>query len=505
MLAWLAQRIDEPRYGIAALVYLGAAALDAVIEAPPADLYEAVSDPARGALAPMAVALGAAVVAFYSREWRRGRRPPAGFFAYLEPALAAFREAHEPVRWITAWLAGIAAVYAASLGLLGFVQAVDDSAVQLAFERGHVFVLALWGLVAVGLVIWGRRRDSRQLAAGGLLLAGATLVQAATFDLVVLDGDRLGVALLVAAATGLATAFADEFPLPAAGPKLSIPGAFFAVASVCLAVSGLLALVDHREGAVLLGIALFYLALAALVFRADRDFSAALWAPALVVGIFAAAELTSGTWLVLAWSAVAAALAVVSYAVDEQRLAIGSAGYLALALGYALGAQAPPDEFFSANSDPAAGVPSLAFAVAAGVVFALYALRSGRWKRFRTVAFAAAAVLSMYAISLTILGLFEWVGTASVETNFQRGHSAASAFWGIVGLIALYVGLTRELTVVRLAGFALFGLALAKIFLYDLANLSSITRALSFLAVGAILLLAGFFYQRLTAPTKPAT
>jgi uncharacterized membrane protein len=505
VLAWLAQRIDEPRYAIAALAYLGAAAVDAVIEAPPADLYQAVSDPARGALAPMAVALGAAVVAFYSREWRRGRRPQAGFFAYLEPALAAFREAHEPVRWITAWLAGIAAVYAASLGLLGFVQAVDDSAVQLAFERGHVFVLALWGLVAIGLVIWGRRRDSRQLTAGGLLLAGATLVQAATFDLVVLDGDRLGVALLVAAATGLATAFADEFPLPAGGPKLSIPGAFFAVASVCLAVSGLLALVDHREGAVLLGIALFYLALAALVFRADRDFSAALWAPALVVGIFAAAELTSGTWLVLAWSAVAAALAVVSYAVDEQRLAIGSAGYLALALGYALGAQAPPDEFFSANSDPAAGVPSLAFAVAAGVVFALYALRSGRWKRFRTVAFAAAAVLSMYAISLTILGLFEWVGTASVETNFQRGHSAASAFWGIVGLIALYVGLTRELTVVRLAGFALFGLALAKIFLYDLANLSSITRALSFLAVGAILLLAGFFYQRLTTPTKPAT
>jgi hypothetical protein len=331
------------------------------------------------------------------------------------------------------------------------------------------------------------------------------LVQAATFDLAVLDGDRLGIALLVAAVTGLATAFADEFPLPAAGPKFSIPGAFFAVASVCLAVGGLLALVEDHEGAVLLGVALFYLALAALVFRGDRDFSAALWAPALVVGIFAAAELISGTWLVLAWSAVAAAVAVVSYTVDEQRLAIGSAAYLALALGYALSAQAPPDEFFSANSDPAAGVPSIVFAVAGGVVFALYALRSGRWKRFRTVAFAAAAVLSMYAISLTILGVFEWLGPASVETNFQRGHSAASAFWGIVGLIALYVGLTRELRVLRLAGFALFGLALAKIFLYDLAKLSSVTRALSFLAVGAILLLAGFFYQRLTAPTKPAT
>ena len=48
------------------------------------------------------------------------------------------------------------------------------------------------------------------------------------------------------------------------------------------------------------------------------------------------------------------------------------------------------------------------------------------------------------------------------------------------------------------------GVSLAKIFLYDLANLSSVTRALSFLAVGAVLLLAGFFYQRLTAATREA-
>jgi uncharacterized membrane protein len=114
------------------------------------------------------------------------------------------------------------------------------------------------------------------------------------------------------------------------------------------------------------------------------------------------------------------------------------------------------------------------------------------------------AVLSVYAVSLAILGAFEWIGTASVETDFQRGHSAVSAFWGITGLAALYVGLRRGLRVLRLAGFALFAVALAKIFLYDLANLSSITRALSFLAVGAVLLLAGFFYQRLTAEIREA-
>jgi uncharacterized membrane protein len=48
-------------------------------------------------------------------------------------------------------------------------------------------------------------------------------------------------------------------------------------------------------------------------------------------------------------------------------------------------------------------------------------------------------------------------------------------------------------------GFALFAVSLGKLFLYDLSQLSSITRALSFLAVGAVLLLAGFFTQRLSA------
>jgi uncharacterized membrane protein len=110
------------------------------------------------------------------------------------------------------------------------------------------------------------------------------------------------------------------------------------------------------------------------------------------------------------------------------------------------------------------------------------------------------AVLVMYGLSLTILGLFQAIGTAGFETDFQRGHSAVSAVWGVIGLVTLYLGLTRGVRVLRLAGFALFGLALAKLFLYDLANLSSITRALSFLAVGGVLLLAGFFYQRLTNP-----
>ena len=113
------------------------------------------------------------------------------------------------------------------------------------------------------------------------------------------------------------------------------------------------------------------------------------------------------------------------------------------------------------------------------------------------------AVLAIYGLSLTILGLFQWIGQSGFETDFQRGHSAVSAFWGVIALITLYAGLTRDLRVLRLAGFALFGLALAKLFLYDLANLSSITRALVPRRRRRPAP-RGFFYQRLAAVTREA-
>ncbi len=108
-------------------------------------------------------------------------------------------------------------------------------------------------------------------------------------------------------------------------------------------------------------------------------------------------------------------------------------------------------------------------------------------------------MIAVYTASLAILELSIRISSASLHTDFQRGHTAVSALWGALGLALLYVGLTRRRRPLRLGGFALFAVSLGKLFLYDLSQLSSITRALSFLAVGAVLLLAGFFTQRLSA------
>lgn len=499
VLAALATWIDEPRYQLAALGYLAAASVHAfAIDAPPTDLYEAVSDPADGALAPLGVAVASGIVAFYARSWPD--EEPTGLFRMFEPVLAPFRRADELWRALAGWLAGGAALYAASLGILELAQAAWPDDVDTAFERGHVGVTALWGAAAAALTYGSRWIGSFQVRAAGLTLAGITFVQAAIFDATLEPGPR-GWALLAAAAALLLTALAEEVPAVEDRPELSASALLLVPASAGLATFGLYFVTD-AEGYAWLGLAAVFGGLSALVFRSDRDFSTLLWFPALAIGALAAADLLEDTWLVLAWSAAAGAVSVLGHRVREPRLQLGAAGYLALALGFTLGELAPPREFFSANDDPAAGVPALLCSLGAAVVVSAYGLRDERLRAYRVWAAAGTAVLALYTASLAILGAFEWAGTASVETDFQRGHSAVSAFWGIVGLVTLYLGLRRDLRTLRLAGFALFGVALAKLFLYDLANLSSITRALSFLAVGAVLLLGGFFYQRLAAAAR---
>ena len=105
----------------------------------------------------------------------------------------------------------------------------------------------------------------------------------------------------------------------------------------------------------------------------------------------------------------------------------------------------------------------------------------------------------MYGLSIVIVDIVERISSTNLHTEFQRGQTAVSAFWGLLALGLLVVGLIWHWRPLRIAGLIGFPIILAKIFLYDLPALSSVTRALSFLAVGAVLLLGGFFYQRMTA------
>ena len=101
----------------------------------------------------------------------------------------------------------------------------------------------------------------------------------------------------------------------------------------------------------------------------------------------------------------------------------------------------------------------------------------------------------VYATSLLIVDVIQ--GDALERS--QTAQVALSCFWGVVGLVAIVVGLVRDVRELRFGGLALLGLGVAKLFLYDLSELDDLYRVLSFVVVGLVLLGGAYAYQRVRA------
>lgn len=514
VLAWLASKTGEPRFGFASLAYLWLALGHALVyEARLEDLVRLSRHPADGALPLLAIALAASLYARYAGDWRQGPRRPdwpeqrLGLGAMLDRLASDAALWREPV----AWAAGLCALYAASLGTLELFAALADERAA-GFAWGHAGISALWALAAGGVLLAGRSREWERVKIGGLVWSGAAawwaLSAPAGLSAVQSGWSALAVALPLLVAGFLY----DLVGRDRAG--LSRPALGLGLGAGALAAVGLVeALEGDVQGGGFLAVAGLFALLSASVFGRPgrRDLRTLHWAGAVAFALAAAPQLIEGTPLAATLAVASAALAVAALVLREPRLLLGSFAPAAGAIGYTLAELAPPDALFRVNSDPAGGVPALLVCAGSLAVLA-WCLRKElarpadaldlrleeRRPRLRAGLAGGGFVLLLGAASLGLLELFQQLGSAELATEFQRGHTAVSALWGAVGLVALLLGLTRRSTPLRAGGFALFGLSLAKLFLYDLSTLSSVTRALSFLAVGAALLVAGFLYQRLS-------
>ena len=317
-------------------------------------------------------------------------------------------------------------------------------------------------------------------------------------DATTLTHTRYGISFAVVGSAALFAGLARELARRGA---LTAEGAGAIVLSLPLVLTGALVLVPDElagadgNGLMLVAIGALYTALGVVTFK-RRDLGTLFWALGLAVTGAGEGILLSGVWLVLAYTAGAAALAVSSVTARERRLQVAALVYLVIGAALTLGVEAPPSHLLAVRAHPGHGLPSLILLVGALGAFAW----SLSWKeRYRLQATWVAGALAVYGASIAILEAAQRVSPDGVHTNFQRGQTVVSAFWGILALASLYVGLRRRRGVLRGGGFILFAVSLGKIFLFDLPSLSSAQRALSFLAVGAVLLLGGFFYQRLSA------
>ena len=474
-------------------------------EAPPNHFLDFGPHPASGVPSLLAVAAAAVLVAWFWGRTEHPRRDEGPIAAALTAAATALHSA----RAALVWLAGALALYAASLGLLELaVRLGGESSGRVGFQWGHVAVSALFALVALALVETGGRLSRADLSVGGLVLTGLALLKTVTYDDSVLSPTRWAIASLIVAAGALLSGF--EYQRLSAGRRdgLRREAAAAILASAILGGAAVVELADGTwhgvdvQGGGLLVLALPYALLSAAVFRSAglRDLATLLWAIPLTVAGAALFLLLEGAWLVLALALAAALLSLLAVAVRESRFQLASALYLLSALVYTLAHEAPPRDLVVAAEHPGTGAVSLVLVALAAVAFGLCARHErAAWQpHFRLAAFAGAGVLALYALSLGILELSELVSGAGVVVDFQRGHTAVSAAWAVIGLCLLTLGLVRGSRGIRLAGFGLYGISIAKLFLYDLTYSSPMGRPLSFLAVGILLLASGFFYQRLS-------
>ena len=73
-----------------------------------------------------------------------------------------------------------------------------------------------------------------------------------------------------------------------------------------------------------------------------------------------------------------------------------------------------------------------------------------------------------------------------------------SLLWGTYAVFLLIRGLKTESSALRVTALSVLGVMLMKLFFYDLTMLSTITKTLVFLLVGGLLLVGGYFYQRMS-------
>jgi uncharacterized membrane protein len=407
-----------------------------------------------------AMYLGGAMAAELRLPARRLRTSAAFLFAInaLVLGIAGFQALDElsgrPAA--IAWLASLAIAHALAARVAGRHRAVSHEVGLLCLALAVLLADAGFALAAHGPV------EALGWTAGAVCFAA--IVRRRTGPDGVLA--QLGLGGHVAFAAVQTCAQLDLGQLAAPGAEAGAVGALAALAAGCL-VSARLAADGRPQWRVALD-ACGLLALAGL-----------------------AALTLDGPALAATWAAEAVALGRLARRTRDDVTLVAALAHLAAAAVYASATFAQPVDLVEGGAsigNAALGLGAVAAAALAGAWMAPAA------SRLRTHLAGAGAGAVLYLASLAVVA---WAPGAGEDALLQQGQLQLSALWSVAGVVALMVGLRRDLREVRLAALGLLAATVAKVFLYDLSELTSVYRVASFIGLGLLLLLAAFAYQRL--------
>jgi hypothetical protein len=139
----------------------------------------------------------------------------------------------------------------------------------------------------------------------------------------------------------------------------------------------------------------------------------------------------------------------------------------------------------------------ISFAFAAGLMAAIYKYTKQNF--LKTAApdfdFDTAFDFVFYSTILWFASseLLTWINIYGYQDSYKLG---LSILWGIYALLLVILGIYKHKKHLRIGAIVLFAVTLAKLFLYDIASLSTISKTVVFVSLGVILLLVSFLYTK---------
>jgi uncharacterized membrane protein len=367
-------------------------------------------------------------------------------------------------------------------------QSGATEAIRGPIENAKQFSISvLWALYATATFALGVFRRSMLLRWGGLMLLLAAIGKVVVLDsafyaawwhLPILNSTFLVYALLV-----VALAFAgwlygrapakDEPEQPLVRPMIIAGANLFAIAGLTLEVLGYY---DRLlSGAALGG--------QSEIFEEGRIFSLVL-----IWTIYGTAAFMFGAWRkARAWRWGGLALLTLTAFLVLLSLSYYDAAWHVLVFNRTLGAFA-------------------IFVAALWLIIRTYARSGTAFEEsliVRPVVTVVANLLAIAALSAQAAGYYQAKIVAEMSRpgvvlrNLELAQQLSlSVVWGLYASGLLIAGRVRRLLLLRVMGLALLSLTILKVFIWDVSSLDRVYRIISFIMLGAILLVVSYFYQR---------
>src|SRR5262252_9510825 len=138
---------------------------------------------------------------------------------------------------------------------------------------------------------------------------------------------------------------------------------------------------------------------------------------------------------------------------------------------------------------------------ALAIVLALIA-RTIRPLPYRIVAALTSVILALFYFTLEVRRIFHGPALAGITSDAEQ--YTYSTVWLMFGIALLAVGVVLRSQPARFLALGVIALTIAKVFLFDTANVAGIYRALSVTGLGVVLLGIGWLYQRVLFPEAAA-